>query len=663
MTAVLSRGMRGDLVERLQEALAKIQVPDDHGGSEPALVGVDGDFGRGTQIAVQRVQEKLGLPVTGVVDPPIWKELTGTEWPDRFERALGLVAAFEGHGYTKAAGNWDNAGITWGVIGFTLITRKRVKKKTVLAYGSLRELLKEAFAKHDANMVAALGVGKAKVLKQMLDATPDELHRFAVQVSDPDKKNQVLVPEWQKALATLGEDPLIRVLQRVHAKRLYYDPALEEAKAFAMNFDMASERTDQLFFDIQVNNGGLGSKKEKPDAKAAIKALLQANPRATLSQKLNEITRVLAASRTKFSKDIKERKGTISNGFGRVHGKNYRLDGWGFELGPAPAPPPAPTPPPAPPPAPAPVPIELRLGMLALDPTQQDEQLDLSAGARKLGLTELGLDLLDAGLWPEGTGVEAVAARGVRSLSLRGLSSARGNPLVGLQGDALLHGINLMFREPVGALAVMGQTTPLNTGDHLIVARGDKCYVGLALKKTDRLHLIRQRQRGKRKEESLLDVTEIRPKLAECRLLLLYGGFGVPVDGKPGSGARWREWMSPFRAAPIVLGWFGNVRMPKDSEKAFVASAFLTKVAELEPGADLRILYDRYPDEIVQLWGQVCHDAFHAGTQRYLWLDQPIPSLELSASGAAAIGRDGRRWKANASFGAIGEKAMTEVAR
>ena len=65
MTAILSRGMRGDLVERLQAALVKIQVPGDAGGTKPALAGIDGDFGRGTQVAVQRVQAKLGLPDEG----------------------------------------------------------------------------------------------------------------------------------------------------------------------------------------------------------------------------------------------------------------------------------------------------------------------------------------------------------------------------------------------------------------------------------------------------------------------------------------------------------------------------------------------------------------------------------------------------------------------
>lgn len=659
MAAVLARGARGDLVEQLQAALTQIQVSSESGALEPALATIDGDFGRTTQVAIQRVQAKLALPLTGVVDAELWKKITKAEWSGRFERNLGLVAAFEGHGYTKAAGNWDKAGITWGVIGFILITRGKVKKKTVLKYGPLRDLLKEAFAKHEATMIAAFGDKQANVLKQMLDATPDDLYRFAVQVSDG-KKNFVLRSEWQKAFATLGGDQAIRELQRAFAKRLYYDPAMKDAEEFGKEFDMASERTDQLFFDIQVNNGGLGRKQEMPKAKAALKALLAAHPKATLSDKLNVITQVLAASRPKFAKDIIERKGTISNGFGRVHGKDYRLDGWGIELDGTPAA--LPKPPTEPPPEPEP--IQLRLGVLGLEPTQQSEQLDLAAGALKLGLTEPGIGLVDSGLWPEGNGIEPLAKSGLNSLSLRGLLGPSGPTLIGPMGDVLLHGVNLMFREPVGVLAVIGQTTPLPaalSGDHLVVARRDRNYVGVCLRKADQLHLVRRRQRGSTLEESLLDVTEIRPQLAECRILILYAGYGVPTDILPGSGVRWREWLAPFKASPIVLGWFGNVRMPRDSARQVVASDFFARVAALKPMANLQTLCETYPDDIVQQWGAACYSAFHVGTQKYLWLDQAIPALDLSLSGAAAIGQDGRIWHANAKFGAVGEPAMKAV--
>lgn len=659
MAAVLARGVRGDLVEQLQAALTKIQVPGPDGKPGPALSRVDGDYGRSTQLAVQKVQSQLALPITGTVDQALWKIITRTEWPGSFERHLGLLAAFEGHGYTKAAGNWDKAGITWGVIGFTLITHDKVNDKPVLKFGPLRELLKEAFAKSGPTLISAFGEERAKTLKSILDATPEDLYQFAVQVSDG-KQDHALLPEWQKAFAQLGQDPAIRELQREFARRLYYEPALKEAMEFGKEFDMASERTVQLFFDIQVNNGGLGRKQERPNVKAALKAL---PAKATLTEKLNAITQVLAKSRPRFAKDILERKGTISNGFGRVHGKDYRLDGWGIEIDAAPVAVPEP-PVPSPTPSPPAEPLRIYLGMLSLEPVQQAEQIDLVVSAKNLGWIEPGVELLESGVWPGGNEIEVVNARKVKSLSLRGLLADRGKTWIGPKGDALLHGINLMFREPVGILAVMGQSTPLPGDvptDHLLVGREDRHYIGLNLRKTDELHLVRQRTRGKTREESLLDITEIRPQLAECRILMLYAGFGVPGNALPGSGVRWREWLAPFKASPIVLGWFGNVRLPRDAARQVVASDFLTRIVALQPGADFHTLCANHPDAIVQKWGEACHDAFHAGAQKYLWRDQPIEALGLSLSGAAAIGQDGRVWHANPMYGATGEAAMKVV--
>lgn len=128
----------------------------------------------------------------GVVDAALWRKLSETDCPDSFERNLSPVAAFEEHGYTKAAGNWDKGGITWGVIGFILIARNKIKKKTILQYEPLRALLKEALGKYEPTMIAAFGYGQAKMLKSILDATPENLYKFAVQISDG-KKN--FVPE------------------------------------------------------------------------------------------------------------------------------------------------------------------------------------------------------------------------------------------------------------------------------------------------------------------------------------------------------------------------------------------------------------------------------------------------------------------------------------
>ena len=56
----------------------------------------------------------------GCADPFTWERATGQQWPSLFERCLQVTARLEGHGYQMVAGDFDGAGLIWGVIGFTL---------------------------------------------------------------------------------------------------------------------------------------------------------------------------------------------------------------------------------------------------------------------------------------------------------------------------------------------------------------------------------------------------------------------------------------------------------------------------------------------------------------------------------------------------------------
>src|SRR5262245_52352177 len=104
-------GCRGEVVRRVQAAL-----------QARGLLGglVDGVFGEQTHAAVAAFQGDTGAPQTGSVDAPTWAALLGVQSPTIDERSLQVTAAFEGHGFGLAQGNFDGAGITWGIIGFTL---------------------------------------------------------------------------------------------------------------------------------------------------------------------------------------------------------------------------------------------------------------------------------------------------------------------------------------------------------------------------------------------------------------------------------------------------------------------------------------------------------------------------------------------------------------
>ncbi len=122
---LFARGARGELIRVIQQKLAAIGHHDD---------AIDGIYGNDTTASVKSFQQARNLPVTGDVDVDTWTALTGQPVPPVENRCLDLTATFEGHGFTLAQGNFDGAGITWGIIGFTL------------QHGELTTILKSAFA-------------------------------------------------------------------------------------------------------------------------------------------------------------------------------------------------------------------------------------------------------------------------------------------------------------------------------------------------------------------------------------------------------------------------------------------------------------------------------------------------------------------------------------
>ena len=77
-------------------------------------------------------QTAKSLPATGKVDDVTWQALMQRPIPGTDLRSLELTAAFEGHGYTLAQGNWDGAWLTWGVIGFTQSTTPSKESRSSL---------------------------------------------------------------------------------------------------------------------------------------------------------------------------------------------------------------------------------------------------------------------------------------------------------------------------------------------------------------------------------------------------------------------------------------------------------------------------------------------------------------------------------------------------
>jgi len=270
------RAVRGEVVRRVQLALKA-------SGSDPG--DVDGIYGKDTETAVKDFQGKQGFQMSGKITGETWSKLLKEKPPEIFDRCLQLTGDFEGHGFQKIAGNFDDAGLTWGIIGFTL------------KHGEIQKILAEVQQKRS----------------EQLD--------WAESISIGTQKYRVEQP-WEDAFEKLGTFPEV---QAVQLKRVthYWDIAVRDSERFRLETEMGIA----LCFDIAVQNGGIDFKKEE----RRIGQWLDSNPGATDRDRRVLIADVVAEnSRPKYVEDVRQRKRAIATGEGDVHRAKYAMRYWGI---------------------------------------------------------------------------------------------------------------------------------------------------------------------------------------------------------------------------------------------------------------------------------------------------------------------------------------------
>jgi putative peptidoglycan binding protein/glycosyl hydrolase family 46 len=266
--------------------------------------GTDGWFGKNTMTALSNFQQSKQLPPTGVVDESSWRQLMQRPLPSVGDRSLGLTAAFEGHGYGLAMGNFDGALLTWGVIGFTM------------ASGEVQQIV-NAVNQNDPHLVRDAFQDSAEELLTLVNSPIDSQTAWA------DKHtlaNGALVQPWREMFATFGAFPEVQAEQMRHVISDYLSPAIKTAA----NLNLTSELGLALCFDIHVQNGGIKRK--------AMAQIRQSAPAATPEPTLLEIVAnaVADSARIAYQDDVRQRKLTIAQGQGTVHGHNYVLENWGL---------------------------------------------------------------------------------------------------------------------------------------------------------------------------------------------------------------------------------------------------------------------------------------------------------------------------------------------
>jgi hypothetical protein len=296
-----AQGVRGEIVRRMQRQL----------GFSGA--NVDGVFGAATSTALKAFQTARKLGVTGAVDADTWQALMGAPIPVVRDRALGVTATFEGHDFTLAQGNFDGAGITWGIIGFNL------------ASGSLNQIVLQIQATNPGLVQQAFGANADQLLRVLKQPLPQQL-AFADSLSQGSNKLQLAEP-WRSAFGVFGTFPEVQAAQLAVADTNYFQPALKTASTFGLKTELGLA----LAFDIHVQNGGI-----KAAAQSQIQAQLAQKPAAS-EQDLREIiaNAVADAASATYRNDVRTRKLTLATGAGTVHGATLALQNWGLDNVPA----------------------------------------------------------------------------------------------------------------------------------------------------------------------------------------------------------------------------------------------------------------------------------------------------------------------------------------
>jgi Putative peptidoglycan binding domain/Glycosyl hydrolase family 46 len=292
---LFAAGAIGDAIYEIQLALLS---------SASNLKSADRIYGQETRNAVREFQAARSLAVTGDVDDVTWLALMQRPVLAVGDRCLQLTAAFEGHGFGLAVGNFDGALLTWGIIGFTMKSGE-VQAIVQAIQSAYPDLVKKTFGEESDELLRLIS-GEADFQKQWAD--------------DHTLKSGALAEPWRSMFASFGSLPAVQAEQIKRVQADYLNPAI----ATARKLGFTSELGLALCFDIQVQNGGI--------KKAPLKTLLQQAQNNKPELELRELAANAVADSAKaaWREDVRRRKLTVARGLGTVHGHNYALEDWGL---------------------------------------------------------------------------------------------------------------------------------------------------------------------------------------------------------------------------------------------------------------------------------------------------------------------------------------------
>jgi peptidoglycan hydrolase-like protein with peptidoglycan-binding domain len=282
---------------------------------QTALVGVgqavepDGDFGSITSGALRRWQKANGYPEQDAIDDVQWKHLTRSDRaPAPFDLCLNVSADFEGTSFDRVVGNFDGAGITFGLVGFTLVN------------GEIGAVLARIEQLRPGAVAAAFGALYPQFMQIQASSKAERL-AWADGISLGANKYAVAQP-WRDAFQRVGALPESRRAQIERAYAVYWKKALQHIADFMTGKPLTIADT-AFWFDAAIQNDIGASERAE---------LLQAAGSGLSGDKLRaEFAGIIAnGSSPRWRQDVLSRKMTFATGDGVVHGSRYALAGWGI---------------------------------------------------------------------------------------------------------------------------------------------------------------------------------------------------------------------------------------------------------------------------------------------------------------------------------------------
>jgi len=301
---------QGPEVAQLQTRLKELGL---YGGP------IDGDFGGGTDAAVRAFQRSKGLDVDGQVGPTTWAALfAGATLPqpailsEPLEyRCLALTGSFETGTappdcFAGVVGDFDGQGLSFGVLQWNL------------GQGTLQPLLLEIDRSQPA-LTGRIFDARYPEFQAMLGADREDQLLWARSIQD--HQSFRLAEPWGGMFKTLGRTSEFQAIEMKYAQQLYQD-----ATTLCRAYGVRSERAIALMFDIKVQNGSINAVVQAQIQRdfAGLDAALQGDDVEVARLQIIANRRAEAAN-AQFVEDVRQRKLTIANGTGAVHGRQYDL--------------------------------------------------------------------------------------------------------------------------------------------------------------------------------------------------------------------------------------------------------------------------------------------------------------------------------------------------